>query len=135
MKPSILSGLFFGAINLVTNVFVVLPLKAQMVGVILGSGLLFFNSLFAVLFTKKQNQYQLTWNQGMKASVQAGIIQSLFYFLSIVLIQRVFSPGFFPELVSFGQYLPILSINIILFSVFSFIFGFITSSLLHNQRQ
>lgn len=134
MKPSIFVGIIFGLINLSTNIFVILPTKEKNIGLILGSGLLFFNSLFSVLFTKKSNGYQLTLAEGLKSSIQSGIIHGLFYFVSIVVIQNFILKGFFPELVTFKQYFFILNINIIIFSIFSTIFGFITSALLYTKK-
>lgn len=134
MKPSIIVGIVFGLINLLTNLFVVLPTKEKNIGIILGSGLLFFNSLFSILFTKKRNGYELTLAEGMKASIQSGIVHGLFYFLSILIIQNYMVKGFFPELSSMKQYFFILNINIIIFSLFSTIFGFITSGLLQTKK-
>lgn len=133
MRASFLVGLLFGGINLVTNIAILLPIKDRTIGVILASGLLFFCCLFSVLFTKKQNGYQLSWSQGMKAAIQSGIIQGILYFISLVLIQNYISPNFFPELHSIKQYLLILNINIIAFSLFSTIFGFIASGLFHTK--
>ena len=134
MKPSFICGILFGICTIIVNVYLVLPTKNNLLGMILISGLLFFNSLYTVLFTKKRNNYNLSMTEGIKASVQSGIIQSLFYFLSIELIRKYISPEFFPGLDSFRQYSFNLSIYIIGFSIFSIIFGLITSSLLHNKK-
>lgn len=135
MKPSIISGIIFGILTIIINVFLVLPIKEKSPAIILISGLLFFNTLFSVLFTKRANAYQLKWIDGMKSAIQSGIIMGLFYFFSIVLIQKFIQPGYFPELESLKQFFLIFNINIILFSIFSAIFGLITSTLLHNQKQ
>lgn len=135
MKPSIISGIIFGIFTIIINVFLVLPIKEKSPAIILISGLLFFNTLFSVLFTKRANAYQLKWIDGMKSAIQSGIIMGLFYFFSIVLIQKFIQPGYFPELESLKQFFLIFNINIILFSIFSAIFGLITSTLLHNQKQ
>lgn len=134
MKPSLLSGLFFGVLTILINVVVVQSVKEKSAAFILVSGLLFFNTMFAVLFTKRKQGYQLTWAEGMKAAIQGGMVQGIFYFLSIVLIQKKISPGYFPELDSWKQFLLIFNINIILFSIFSAIFGLITSTLFHNKK-
>lgn len=134
MKSSFLVGFFFGLLNLLTNLYVLAPSKNKTLGIIIGSGLLFFNSVFSVLFTKKEMGYSLTWSAGMKASIQSGIIHSLLYFSSILLIQYLISPGYFPGLNSWKQYLLILNINIILFSVLSLIFGFISSTLFCTHK-
>ena len=111
-----------------------MPIQQKTAGLILVSGLLFFNVLFSVLFTKKSQAYQLLWTEGIKAAIQSGIVQSIFYFFSIVLIQKKISPGYFPGLESWKQFLLIFNINIILFSIFSAIFGLIASTLFHNQK-
>jgi hypothetical protein len=134
MKPSIACGIIFGFLTIIINIFLILPIKDKSAAMILISGLLFFNTLFSVLFTKKSNGYILTWIEGMKSAIQSGIIMGLFYFGSIVLIQKYISPGYFPELESLKQFFLIFNINIILFSIFSIIFGLITSSLFHNKK-
>lgn len=134
MRPSYIVGFVFGIMTILVNIFLVLPVKNNLLGFILLSGLLFFNSLFSVLFTKKSNGYNLTWIEGIKSSVQSGIVQGLFYFASILLIRNYISPESFPDLNSLKQYLLIFNIYIILFSIFSAIFGLITSSLFHNQK-
>jgi hypothetical protein len=134
MKPSIICGILFGGINMLTNIYLVLPTKNKTLGLMLGSGILFFNVLFSVLFTKKANGYILKWADGMKAAIQGGILQGVLYFISLVIIQNYVSPGFFPELSSVKQYFLILNINIIVFSIFSTIFGSIMSSLLHTKN-
>jgi len=134
MRPSYIVGFVFGIMTILVNIFLVLPVKNNLLGFILLSGLLFFNSLFSVLFTKKSNGYNLSWIEGIKSSVQSGIVQGLFYFISILLIRNYISPESFPDLNSLKQYLLIFNIYIILFSIFSAIFGLITSSLFHNQK-
>ena len=134
MKPSILAGLFFGLTTVALNVFIVLPIKDKAPTIILISGLLFFNTMFSVLLTKRKNGYQLKWSEGMKASIQSGMIQALFYFASIVLIQKKIMPGYFPELDSLKEFFLVFNMNIILFSIFSAIFGFISSTLFYNKK-
>jgi hypothetical protein len=133
MKPSFICGIIFGILTILINVYLILPTRNNTLGLILISGLLFFNILFTTLFTKKANGYNLAMTDGIKAAVQTGIIQSLFYFLSIYLIRNYICPDFFPGLDTFRQYSFNLSIYIIGFSIFSIIFGLITSSLFHNK--
>lgn len=134
MNPSFICGIVFGIFTIIVNIYLVMPTKNNMLGFILITGLLFFNSMFTVLFTKKANNYSISMVEGIKASIQSGIIQALFYFLSIVLIRKYINPEFFPGLDTFRQYSFNLSIYIIGFSIFSIIFGLITSSLLHNKK-
>lgn len=134
MRPSLWIGICFGLVNFLANISILPKIKNSMVGLMLASGLLFFNTMFSVLFTKKAQKYILQWNEGMKASVQAGIMQSLFYFGSLIVIQEWIAPGYFPGEVGFGFYAQNLAYFIIGFSVFSFIFGFISSGLFHTQK-
>lgn len=134
MKPSVIVGLVFGILAMLINIFVVLPIRDRAPGFILISGLLFFNTLFSVLMTKRAQAYQLTWAEGMKSAIQSGMIQGIFYYLSILLIQKKISPGYFPELDTWKQYFLIFNMNIILFSIFSAIFGFISSALFQNRK-
>lgn len=134
MKPAIKVGLFFAVLTIAINSLLVLPLPEKSPGFILISGLLFFNSMFSVLMTKRSNNYSLSWIEGFKASVQSGIVQGIGYYTSILLIQGYIRPGFFPELASWKQYLLYFNIYIIAFSVFSAIFGVITSGLFYNKK-
>lgn len=111
-----------------------MPLPEKTPGIILISGLLFFNSMFSVLFTKRAQGYQLTWAEGFKASIQSGMMQGIFYYISVLLIQLYIKPGFFPEIDSWKHYLLYFNIYIIVFSVLSAIFGVITSGLFHNKK-
>lgn len=133
MKPSIIVGIVFGLITIVVNLTIVATFKDKSNAMFLVSGLLFFNIYFAILFTKKKLGYSLLFIQGFKASVQAGITQSLFYFLSIIILQKYIQPGFFPDLNTIPQYFSILNTNIILFSLISAIFGAILSQMLSNK--
>ena len=134
MNPVLLISIVFGIISLLNNYFLATQIKDKSVGIILVSGLLFFNIYFSILFTKKINHYTLSFSQGFKAAVQSGIIQSIFYFSSIVLIQKYISPNYFPELYSLKQYILILNINIILFSILSAIFGAVLTSFLMTKN-
>lgn len=134
MNPAVLISLIFGIITLLNNFFLATQVENKSVGFILVSGLLFFNIYFSILFTKKAHQYTLTFSQGFKAAVQSGIIQSVFYFSSIVLIQKYISPNYFPDLYSLKQYILILNINIILFSILSAIFGAVLTSFLMTKN-
>lgn len=134
MKPSLICGIFFGMLTLLINIFLIVPYPNKMSGLILISGLLFFNSLFSVLFTKKSNGYQLAVTEGMKAAIQSGIIMSLFYCLSIYLVQNHIKPGYFPDLVSMHQYFINFNFYIIGFSILSVIFGVITSGLFQTKN-
>jgi hypothetical protein len=134
MKPSLVVGLVFGLVTLGINALLVLPLPEKTPGFILISGLLFFNTMFSVLFTKRANGYVLAWAEGFKAAIQSGILQGIFYYISVLMIQFFIRPGFFPELNSWKHYLLYFNIYIIAFSIFSAIFGFITSSLFHNKK-
>lgn len=134
MNPVLLISIIFGIITLINNFFLANQIEEKSIGIILVSGLLFFNIYFSILFTKKANQYTLTFSQGFKAAVQSGIIQSLFYFGSIVLIQKYISPNYFPDLYSLKQYILILNINIILFSILSAIFGAVLTSFLMTKN-
>lgn len=134
MKPSLIVGIVFGLLTVGINIALVMPLPEKTPGVILISGLLFFNSMFAVLFTKRANGYILSWSEGFKASIQAGMMQGIFYYISVLLIQLYIKPGFFPELNNWKHYLLYFNIYIIAFSVFSAIFGVITSGLFHNKK-
>lgn len=134
MNPVLLISIIFGIITLMNNFFLANQIEEKSIGMILVSGLLFFNIYFSILFTKKANQYTLTFSQGFKAAVQSGIIQSLFYFGSIVLIQKYISPNYFPDLYSLKQYILILNINIILFSILSAIFGAVLTSFLMTKN-
>ena len=134
MKPSLLIGIIFGFLTIAINIILVQPLPEKSLGFILISGLLFFNTMFSVLFTKRANGYTLTWSEGIKAAIQSGMMQGIFYYISVLLIQLVIKPGFIPELNNWKQYLLYFNIYIIAFSVFSAIFGFITSSLFHNKK-
>ena len=134
MKPSHAVGVVFGLLTIGINAFLILPLPEKTPGFILISGLLFFNTLFSVLMTKRSNGYILSWADGFKAAIQSGLIQGIFYYVSVLLIQFFLRPGFFPELNSWKQYLLYFNIYIIAFSLFSAIFGLITSSLFHNRK-
>lgn len=134
MNPVVLISLIFGIITLINNFFLATQVENKSIGFILVSGLLFFNIYFSILFTKKALQYTLTFSQGFKAAVQSGIIQSVFYFSSIVLIQKYISPNYFPDLYSLKQYILILNINIILFSILSAIFGAVLTSFLMTKN-
>jgi hypothetical protein len=134
MNAVVLISLIFGIITLLNNFFLATQVENKSIGFILVSGLLFFNIYFSILFTKKAHQYTLTFSQGFKAAVQSGIIQSIFYFSSIVLIQKYISPNYFPDLYSLKQYILILNINIILFSILSAIFGAVLTSFLMTKN-
>ena len=134
MNPVLLTSLIFGIITLINNFFLATQVENKSIGFILVSGLLFFNIYFSILFTKKANHYTLSFSQGFKAAVQSGIIQSIFYFSSIVLIQKYISPNYFPDLYSLKQYILILNINIILFSILSAIFGAVLTSFLMTKN-
>lgn len=133
MKPSILVGIFFGILTIIINLTIVATYKDKSNAMMLVFGLLFFNIYFSILFTKKSLGYSLFFIQGFKASIQSGITQSIFYFCSIVLLQKYISPGFFPDLNSISQYFSILNVNIILFSILSAIFGAILSKMLSTK--
>lgn len=111
-----------------------MPISDKVPGFILISGLLFFNSMFSVLFTKRKMNYNLSWIEGFKASIQSGMIQGLCYYFSIIVIQLYIRPGFFPELNDWRQFLLYFNIYIIAFSLFSAIFGVITSGLFYNKK-
>jgi hypothetical protein len=134
MNPVVLISLIFGIITLLNNFFLATQVENKSIGFILVSGLLFFNIYFSILFTKKAHQYTLSFSQGFKAAIQSGIIQSVFYFSSIVLIQKYISPNYFPDLYSLKQYILILNINIILFSILSAIFGAVLTSFLMTKN-
>ena len=134
MNPVLLISLVFGVITLLNNFFLATQVENKSIGFILVSGLLFFNIYFSILFTKKAHQYTLSFSQGFKAAVQSGIVQAIFYFSSIVLIQKYISPNYFPDLYSLKQYILILNINIILFSILSAIFGAVLTSFLMTKN-
>ena len=134
MKPSLTVGIILGLITIGINIALITPLPAKTPGFILISGLLFFNSMFSVLFTKRANGYSLSWSEGFKASIQSGMMQGICYYISVLLIQLYIKPGFFPELNSWKYYLLYFNIYIIAFSVFSAIFGVVTSGLFHNKK-
>ena len=135
MRPSIVCGIVFGLLAILVSEWVILPMKdkSNAIVIILISGLLFFNNLFACLFTKKSNGYQLKWVEGLKAAVQSGIVMGVVY-TSFILIQKYIRFSQTAESESVMQYLMYFNIYIILFSIFSAIFGLITSTLLFNQK-
>ncbi len=134
MNPVVLISLIFGLISLFNNFFLATQVKEKEIGIILVLGLLFFNIYFSILFTKKAHQYTLTFSQGFKAAVQSGMIQSVFYFSSKVLIQKYISPNYFPKLYSLKDYLLELNIAIIYFSILSAIFGAVLTSFLMTKN-
>jgi hypothetical protein len=131
MKPPILIGIIFGVISVLISKTIVSNLgeNANTPLIILISGLLFFCNLFAVLFTKKNNGYQLTRVEGIKACVQSGIVQGIVYTIITLMIKANMSND-----MPMAQYFLYFNICIILFSLFSLIFGLILSSLLHTKQ-
>jgi hypothetical protein len=132
-KTSIIVGFFFGCFGLINNIILATKIEDKSIGFILTSGILFFNIYFTLLFTKKQQNYSLLFPEGFKSAIQAGMIQGLFYFFSIVVIQKYILPGFFPDLQGWKSFMLIFNINLILFSILSAIFGAILTVLLMNN--
>ncbi len=133
MKPSVASGIFFGLFAMLNNLLLAPKIQNKFAIVIIMSGLMFFCSYFSILFTKRQLNYQLTFLNGLRASIQSGILMGICYCISIVLLQKVLLPNYIPNLDSLGQYFFHFNIYIILFSIISLIFGALLSSLLMTK--
>jgi len=134
MKISVKIGFIFGILTGLMNVFIAVMNSGKIEGIWHVIGIIFFNSYFAILFTKKNMGYQISFQEGFKAAVQAGIIQGMLYFISLVAIQRFIKPDFIPDFQSFFDYLLTFNSNIILFSIVSAILGAILSALLSSHK-
>ncbi|MCU0328779.1 MAG: hypothetical protein MUE53_07290 [Chitinophagales bacterium] len=85
MKISIKVGVLFGIIVLVQNILNAQYSQLNQMNFAFALFLLFISVLTGILWVKRQNNYAITLKESIRNGVQIGLIQSVFYFISLII--------------------------------------------------